>query len=54
VFGVTGLVLVGVVAMRWSRRGARGAEEPGMAPGRPAPGDPDLEARLNDELSNLD
>jgi len=55
VFGATGLVLVGVVAMRWSRRGATAVEEGGAGPERPADAaDRDLEARLNDELSNLD
>jgi cytochrome c-type biogenesis protein CcmF len=43
----TGIVLIGFVATRWSRR--RESE-----PERPAPLDPDLEERLDDELRNLD
>jgi cytochrome c-type biogenesis protein CcmF len=48
--GATGLVLVGAIAMRWSRRG------PDAEPAQPqaAGTDSALEARLNDELSNLD
>ena len=52
--GATGLVFVGVVAMRWSRRSGvpdADAQRPGHAP---EAADAALEARLNDELSNLD
>jgi cytochrome c-type biogenesis protein CcmF len=52
--GATSLVLVGVIAMRWSRRGATNGAEPVTAPGRTSDADTALEARLNDELSNLD
>ena len=53
VAGITGLVLVGAVAMRWSRRGSA-AHADGAAAAQAEPADPSLEARLNDELSNLD
>jgi cytochrome c-type biogenesis protein CcmF len=53
VAGITGLVLVGTVAMRWSRRGSAAGSERDEA-GQVEPADPALEARLNDELSNLD
>jgi cytochrome c-type biogenesis protein CcmH/NrfF len=43
----TGIVLIGFVATRWSRR----RDSEGEAP---APVDPDLEERLDDELRNLD
>jgi cytochrome c-type biogenesis protein CcmF len=54
VFGATGLLLVGTVAVKWSRRrtttGADASSE--LAP--TAPADPALEARLDDELRDLD
>jgi cytochrome c-type biogenesis protein CcmF len=46
--GATGLVVVGVTARRWSRQPDSVESEP------PAPKDPDLEERLDDELRNLD
>jgi len=54
VMGATGLVLVGVVAMRWSRRGGAADAEPSRSGDAGDPADTALEARLNDELSNLD
>ena len=48
VAGVAGLVLVGVTAVRWSRR--RSAE----TSTEQAPIDPTLDARLDDELRDLD
>jgi cytochrome c-type biogenesis protein CcmF len=53
VAGITGLVLVGAVALRWSRRGSA-AQSDGSSSAQTEPADPSLEARLNDELSNLD
>jgi cytochrome c-type biogenesis protein CcmH/NrfF len=54
VFGATGLLLVGTVAVKWSRRrtttGADASSE--LAP--TAQADPALEARLDDELRDLD
>ena len=47
--GGGGLVLVGIAAIRWSRRPAAA---PAEAPA--APRDPELEARLDDELRDLD
>jgi cytochrome c-type biogenesis protein CcmH/NrfF len=44
----SGLVLVGIVAMRWSRGRTSTQTE------APAAADPDLEERLDDELRNLD
>jgi cytochrome c-type biogenesis protein CcmF len=44
----SGIVLVGFVATRWSRRRDAGPDEPS------APVDADLEERLDDELRNLD
>ena len=46
--GVTGLVVVGLTARRWSRKRDAAAPEPS------APPDPALEERLDDELRNLD
>jgi cytochrome c-type biogenesis protein CcmF len=43
----SGLVLIGFIATRWSRRRASEAEPPAAV-------DPDLEERLDDELRNLD
>jgi cytochrome c-type biogenesis protein CcmF len=48
VAGIAGLVLVGVTAVRWSRR--KGAD----ASTEQAPIDPTLDARLDDELRDLD
>jgi hypothetical protein len=49
--GVTGLIVVGSVAARWSRRG----HEPQLDATEPvAPLDAGLERRLDDELSDLD
>ena len=47
--GVGGFALLGVVALRWSRRRP---SEPSS--GRPAAADPALEARLDEELRDLD
>jgi hypothetical protein len=47
--GVGGFALLGVVALRWSRR-----RVPGTSPDRPATADPALEARLDEELRDLD
>jgi cytochrome c-type biogenesis protein CcmH/NrfF len=49
--GATGLIVTGLVAVRWARRGT--SEAP-VSPGHAEPTDPALERRLNDELSNLD
>ena len=45
--GAVGAVIAGSVAVRWSRRRS-------AAPDAPAPIDPDLNERLDDELRNLD
>ena len=45
--GAMGAVIAGSVAVRWSRRRS-------AAPVAPAPIDPDLNERLDDELRNLD
>jgi cytochrome c-type biogenesis protein CcmF len=50
--GASGLVLVGSAAVKWSRRRGSAAEPEAGAAQRDA--DPDLEARLDDELRNLD
>jgi hypothetical protein len=47
--GVSGFALLGVVALRWSRRRL---PEPSAL--RPAAADPALEARLDEELRDLD
>ena len=47
--GGTVLVGIGVVALRWSRRGSELQESPASLPA-----DEQLEARLDDELRNLD
>jgi cytochrome c-type biogenesis protein CcmH/NrfF len=53
--GATGLLVTGLVAVRWTRRGATArAAADASATNRNAPVDPALESRLNDELSNLD
>jgi cytochrome c-type biogenesis protein CcmH/NrfF len=52
--GATGLLVTGLVAVRWTRRGATARAADLSATDRNAPGDPALESRLNDELSNLD
>ena len=46
--GLTGAVVVGLSAKRWSRQHATRPAE------APAPSDPDVEERLDDELRNLD
>jgi cytochrome c-type biogenesis protein CcmF len=49
--GATGAASVAIVAFRWSRRDAAA----GTASGQPGPGvDPELQARLDDELRDLD
>ncbi len=48
--GATGAASVAVVAFRWSRRDA----ESGSATPQPEAGTPDLTARLDDELRDLD
>jgi cytochrome c-type biogenesis protein CcmH/NrfF len=48
--GATGAASVAVVALRWSRRD----EEAGVATLQPEAGTPDLTARLDDELRDLD
>jgi len=54
VLGAGGLVGVGLVAVRWSRRsGANHDLEPAESR-TPEPTDADIEARLDDELSDLD
>jgi cytochrome c-type biogenesis protein CcmF len=52
-FGISGLLIVGVVAIRWSRRGHTGSAdaEPEADAAR---ADGDAQARLDDELSQLD
>jgi cytochrome c-type biogenesis protein CcmH/NrfF len=51
--GTGGLVLVGTVALRWSRRSGEAAKADAM--GTPASSqDAALEARLDDELRDLD
>ena len=47
--GLIAVVTVGGVARRWSRKARAGAP-----PGAPPPGAPELEARLDDELRDLD
>jgi cytochrome c-type biogenesis protein CcmF len=47
--GVGGFALLGVVALRWSRR-----RVPDSSPARSATADPALEARLDEELRDLD
>jgi cytochrome c-type biogenesis protein CcmH/NrfF len=49
IIGMVGLAFAGSVAVRWSRRASTGADL--VAPVAP---DPALEARLDDELNNLD
>ena len=49
--GVGCLMAVGVMAVRWSRRGSAAALE---TAGTPTPFDAELDARLDDELRNLD
>jgi cytochrome c-type biogenesis protein CcmH/NrfF len=49
--GATGAASVAVVAFRWSRRDAAAAPAPARTD---APDDPDLRARLEDELRDLD
>ena len=51
VMGAAGLSLVGVAAMKWSRRPAAAA--PSARAAAPA-ADPELEQRLDDELRDLD
>jgi cytochrome c-type biogenesis protein CcmH/NrfF len=52
-FGSAGLVLVGFVAVKWSRRKPEGGIA--AAPSAPAePADPALESRLDEELRDLD
>jgi cytochrome c-type biogenesis protein CcmF len=48
--GATGAASIAVVAFRWSRRDA----EPGLTTLQPEAGTPDLTARLDDELRDLD
>jgi cytochrome c-type biogenesis protein CcmF len=52
--GATGLLVTGLVAVRWSRRGATARAAEAAGANRNMPVDPALESRLNDELSNLD
>ena len=52
VLGASGLLMVGLVAFRWSRRGAPDATS--AASSRDSRSDPELESRLDHELSNLD
>jgi len=47
VLGAGGILLVGFVAMKWSRPQAAPADTPAVA-------DPALDERLDDELRNLD
>src|ERR671912_2780646 len=49
--GATGLLVTGLVAVRWTRRGATARAADASATNRNAPIDPALESRLNDELS---
>ena len=46
--GVLGVAAIGGVAWRWSRRGAQAADETA------APASAEMEARLDDELRDLD
>jgi cytochrome c-type biogenesis protein CcmF len=48
IMGAAGAVAIGAIAIRWSRH------EHEAAPADPVPADPELEARLDDELRNLD
>ena len=50
--GASGLVLIGLVAVRWSRRPAN--PEAPSAETETLPANSALEAKLDDELSNLD
>jgi cytochrome c-type biogenesis protein CcmF len=52
--GATGLLVTGLVAVRWTRRGASARAADASSPNHHDPVDPALESRLNDELSNLD
>jgi cytochrome c-type biogenesis protein CcmF len=52
--GATGLLVTGLVAVRWTRRGATARAADASATNRNTPVDPALESRLNDELSNLE
>jgi cytochrome c-type biogenesis protein CcmH/NrfF len=55
VLGASGLLMVGLVAFRWSRRGTPGSDTDGAsAPGDDTRPDPELESRLDHELSDLD
>jgi cytochrome c-type biogenesis protein CcmF len=54
VLGAGGLLVVGVVAMRWSRRVDADEPAPKAADTRPDPMDETLQARLDDELRDLD
>ena len=47
--GATGILVVGAAAIKWSRR-----HEPSSAESSEAAIDPELNERLNDELSNID
>ncbi len=51
--GVSGAFVVGLVALRWSRRDER-PSEPAAPEKAPASTDPQLAARLDDELRDLD
>lgn len=48
VLGATGIVVVGVAAVKWSK------QSPSTEPLLPAASDPDLDERLDDELRDLD
>jgi cytochrome c-type biogenesis protein CcmF len=52
IVGLSGAALIGLVAVRWSRRDADGAQSAAAAAG--AGDDPALRERLDDELRNLD
>jgi cytochrome c-type biogenesis protein CcmH/NrfF len=55
VLGLSGLLMVGLVAMRWSRRGSADGPAPEDTAARQAdPVDETLQARLDDELRDLD
>jgi cytochrome c-type biogenesis protein CcmF len=55
VLGLSGLLMVGLVAMRWSRRGSADGLAPENTAARQAdPVDETLQARLDDELRDLD